>query len=167
MKNKNFSYIIDRVDKQIEYFDNGAIKNKKKYVFLKSTSIVCSVFTTMVIALAFTVPNDYKTIMGIMALIFSTIVLATYQWEEFYNYGARWEKYRIVAEQLRSEKYLFINRVGRYDTKKDEIVKKLFILSIEQISRNTDISYFAFMSDPNNLLIREQENIKVNKKRKE
>jgi len=68
----------------------------------------------MTIALAFTVPEGYKISMGILALVLSTVVLATYQWEEFENYGAKWEKFRLVAEQLKSEKFLFLNNSGRY-----------------------------------------------------
>ncbi|MEW6448878.1 MAG: DUF4231 domain-containing protein [Bacillota bacterium] len=124
MTEEQFAYLSNRVDDQIKYFDEGAIKNQKKYRLLKSTAIVCNVLTTMTIALAFTVPDDYKTMMGIVALVLSTIVLATYQWEEFHNYGAKWEKFRLVAEQLKSEKCLFVNRAGRYDMTDDEVRKK-------------------------------------------
>ena len=107
-------YIAKRVDDQLAYFDSSALKNQRAYKRLKSTSIACNVLTTMTIALAFTVSEQYKVYMGILALVLSTIVLATYQWEEFQNYGAKWEKFRLVAEQLKSEKFLFLNRAGHY-----------------------------------------------------
>ncbi len=98
------SYIADRVDDQLDYFDSSALRNQKAYRRLKGISIACNVLTTMTIALAFTVPQEYKIAMGILALILSTIVLATYQIEEFQSYGAKWEKFRLVAEQIKSEK---------------------------------------------------------------
>src|ERR1700730_5538466 len=100
-------YISKRVDDQLAYFDSSAIKNQRAYKRLKSISISCNVATTMAIALAFTVPEAYKVFMGILALVLSTIVLGTYQLEEFQNYGAKWEKFRLVAEQLKSEKFMF------------------------------------------------------------
>jgi hypothetical protein len=133
MSEKDFDYITDRVDDQISYFDKNAIENQKRYRFLKSTAIVCNVLTTMTIALAFTVPEKFKVLMGIIALILSTIVLATYQWEEFQNYGGKWEKFRLVAEQLKSEKYLFLTNSGRYLLNDQEEKLKLFATTVENI----------------------------------
>ncbi len=90
-------YVKSRVDDQIGYFDSSAIRNQSAYRRLKLTSIACNILTTMTIALAFTVPEAYKVWMGILALVLSTIVLGTYQLEEFQNYGAKWEKFRSFA----------------------------------------------------------------------
>lgn len=150
MGDNDFSdYLKNRLDDQLNYFDSNAIKNQKFYKTLKRTSIVCNLMTTMTIALAFTVPENYKIYMGILALILSTIVLATYQWEEFENYGAKWEKFRLVAEQLKSEKFMFLNKAGRYhvgDEEKEN--QKLFVEKVEGIIRGTDISYFSLIVEP-------------------
>lgn len=148
MNDANISdYISKRVDDQLAYFDSSAIKNQKAYKRLKSTSILCNVLTTMAIALAFTVPEKYKVGMGILALVLSTVVLATYQWEEFQNYGAKWEKFRLVAEQLKSEKFMFLNRAGHYAVSDDEATSR-FLETIESIIRGTDLSYFSLMVEP-------------------
>ena len=141
-------YITQRVNDQIAYFDSSAIKNQKAYKRLKSTAIACNILTTMTIALAFTVPESYKVGMGILALVLSTIVLATYQWEEFQNYGAKWEKFRLVAEQLKSEKFMSLNRAGRYASQEDSTNQVLFVETIEGIIRGTDLSYFSLMVEP-------------------
>ena len=159
MTEEPFEYLTRRVDDQIAYFDQGAIRNQKNYRRLKSAAIVCNVLTTMTIALAFTVPEAYKVWMGIGALVLSTVVLATYQWEEFHNYGAKWEKFRLVAEQLRSEKYLFMNRAGRYDIQDEEQRKRLFVEAVEQVIRGTDISYFALMVEPGRRIERRLESL--------
>ena len=142
------SYIKDRVDDQLDYFDSSAMRNQKAYRKLKGTSIACNVLTTMTIALAFTVPAEYKVAMGILALILSTVVLATYQIEEFQSFGAKWEKFRLVAEQIKSEKYLFLNRAGTYALEDEETAKRKFIETIEGIIKGTDISYFSLMVEP-------------------
>jgi hypothetical protein len=141
-------YIKDRLDDQISYFDTKAIYNQKRYRFLKSTAIVCNVLTTMTIALAFTVPKEFKVEMGILALVLSTVVLATYQWEEFQNYGAKWEKFRLVAEQLKSEKYLFLTDSGRYALDHQEEKLRVFVTTVEGILKGTDISFFSLMVEP-------------------
>lgn len=147
MQNEH-DYITERIDVQILYFDQSAIKNQKAYRFLKTTAIICNVLTTMTIALAFTVPENYKVTMGIIALILSTIVLGTYQWEEFQNFGAKWEKFRLVAEQLKSEKYLYLNGAGSYKSKEQAENLCALVEKVEGIIRGTDLSYFSLMVEP-------------------
>jgi hypothetical protein len=141
-------YIAKRVDDQLAYFDSSALKNQKAYKRLKSTSIACNVLTTMTIALAFTVSEQYKVYMGILALVLSTIVLATYQWEEFQNYGAKWEKFRLVAEHLKSEKLLFLNRAGHYAEQDGRVAAREFVETVENIIHGTDVSYFSLIVEP-------------------
>lgn len=141
-------YMTKRVDDQLEYFDRSAIKNQKAYRFLKSLSIMCNVLTTMTIALVFTVPEYAKAALSIVALILSTVVLATYQWEEFHNYGAKWEKFRLVAEQLKSEKFMYLSRSGRYAGLDDEDRNVLFVDTVEGTIRGTDLSYFSLLVEP-------------------
>ena len=86
--------------------------------------------------------------MGIVALVLSTLVLATYQWEEFENYGAKWEKFRLVAEQLKSEKLMYQNEAGRYASSDEECRHRDLVETVEAIIRGTDISYFSLMVDP-------------------
>lgn len=153
------SCYLKRVNGQITYFDTNAIKNQERYKFLKSGAIICNILTTMAIALAFTVPDQFKLGMGIVALILSTFVLATYQWEEFHNYGAKWEKFRLVAEQLKSEKSLFLTSSGKYAVEKKEEQLNLLVTTIENIIRGTDISYFSLMVEPGKRIEKRLENI--------
>lgn len=125
------NYMSDRVDDQLAYFDGSALRNQKTYRQLKGTAIACNILTTMTIALAFTVPEECKVAMGILALVLSTVVLATYQVEEFQSYGAKWEKFRLVAEQLKSEKFMFLNMAGQYAVEDDGERKRLFIRNVE------------------------------------
>ena len=141
-------YMKSRVDDQLSYFDSSSIKNQKAYRRLKLVAIACNILTTTTIALAFTVPEAYKVAMGILALVLSTVVLGTYQLEEFQNYGAKWEKFRLVAEQLKSEKYMFLNRAGVYSSADEEANRREFVERVEGTIRGTDITYFSLMVDP-------------------
>ena len=122
------SYIKDRVENQIQYFNRKAIESQKWYRRLKKVAIVCNILTTIAIALVFAVPDRLKLITGSIAFVLSMVVLATYQWEEFANYGSKWEKFRLVTERLKSEKFLYQHQAGRYasdDEKFSKIIKPI------------------------------------------
>lgn len=142
------NYLKERVEDQLQYFNSSAIKNQKAYKRLKMIAITCNILTTMTIALAFTVPDSWKVYMGIVALVLSTLVLATYQLEEFQSFGAKWEKFRLVTEQLKSEKYLYLNNAGPYVYENNEENRKHFVETIEGTIRGTDIAYFSLMVEP-------------------
>ncbi len=150
------TYLTERVDDQIKYFDSSAIRNQKMYRWLKGAAIFCNIFTTLTIALTLipdikvplTLIPDIKVPMNIVALILSMIVLATYQIEEFYNFGAKWEKFRLVAERIKSEKCLFLNSVGTYLSDDTDEKKRVFVEKIEGIIQGTDMSYFSLMIEP-------------------
>ena len=143
---QDFNYMKERVDDQIAYFDANAIRYQRRYKFIKSVAVACNWLTTLSIALVFAV-DSWRLSFGIISLVLSTIVLATYQWEEFQNYGAKWEKFRLVAEQLKSEKCLFLNFTGKYSTSEEEN-KREFVRTVEGIIRGTDVSYFTLLVDP-------------------
>jgi Protein of unknown function (DUF4231) len=143
------TYLHDRVDDQISYFDRSALSNQKRYRLLKYTAIICNVSTTIVIGLALATSERYKIGFAIAALVLSAVVLLTYQWEETANYGAKWEKFRLVAEQLRSERFFFMNRSGPYGSCPDDATRHhLLVESVERLIRGTDIAYFSLMVDP-------------------
>ena len=142
------SYINDRVDDQIKYFDRSAVKNQRIYRLLRIVAISCNVLTALAIALTFAVPAEFKKVVGIVALALTMIVLLTYQIEEFFNFGAKWQKFRIVGELIKSEKYLYLNGAGVYTSADMEQRKRIFVKRVEDIFRSTDMSYFSLTVEP-------------------
>lgn len=142
------SYINDRVDDQINYFDRSAVKNQRIYRLLRIVAISCNVLTALAIALTFAVPAVYKAKVGVAALVLTMIVLLTYQIEEFFNFGAKWQKFRIVSELIKSEKYLYLNGAGVYTSADMEQRKRIFVKRVEDIFRSTDMSYFSLTVEP-------------------
>ncbi len=142
------SYMAERVDNQVENFDQLARRNQRIYSFLRMATIACNVLTAFAIALTLAAPARYKIYMGLGALVLSMIVLATHQIQEFYKFGSKWEKYRTVAEQIKSEKFLFLNDAGTYRAGDTDSKKRAFIESVEGIIQGTDKSYFALMMEP-------------------
>ena len=142
------SYMTERVDSQVENFDQHARRNQRIYSLLRMTTISCNVLTALAIALTLAAPARYRIYVGLAALVLSMIVLATHQIQEFYKFGAKWEKFRSVAEQIKSEKFLFLNDAGTYRAGDTDSKKRAFIESVEGIIQGTDKSYFALMIEP-------------------
>ncbi len=165
-KTEERDYITGRLDDQLSFFDKNAIKNQKYYKRLKRIGIFANLITTILIALAFTVPEYFKVYMGIIALFSSTLVLGTYQLEELENFGAKWEKYRLVAEQLKSEKHLFLNGCANYDIDNMETRLKLLVDTVEHIIRGTDLSYFSLIVEPGKRLEKRLEQLSHDKSNK-
>lgn len=142
------SYMTERVDSQVEKFDQQARRNQRIYSVLRMTTITCNVLTALAIALTLAAPGRYRVYVGLGALVLSMIVLATHQIQEFYKFGAKWEKFRTVASQIKSEKFLFLNDAGAYRAGDTDSKKRAFIESVEGIIQGTDKSYFALMIEP-------------------
>ena len=81
-------------------------------------------------------------------MLLSSAVLGVYQWEEVYNYAAKWEKFRIVAEQLKSERHLFEQGAGRYRDSEERERHREFVEHAEAIIKGTDLSYFSLLVEP-------------------
>jgi hypothetical protein len=142
-------YLKNRVEDQYVYFNKNAVKNKRFYHILKILAICCNILTVLTIAMVFVVQGEeYSKCLSILALILSTIVLATYQVEEFMNFGAKWEKFRLVAEWIKSEKYLYLNKTGKYNQELQADINKEFVSTIEKILKSTDLSFFALIVEP-------------------
>lgn len=140
-------YISDRVEDQLTYFDANAMKNQKYFRLIKTIQIVSNITTSILIGLAF-IYSTYITELALAAFFSSIVVLATYQWEEFQNYGAKWEKFRLVAENLKSEKFLFLTGSAQYKNLDKVNSCLIFVERIENIIKNTDISYFSLLVEP-------------------
>ena len=141
------TYITERVDDQINYFELNAGKNQRIYKRLKGAAIFSNIATMLTIALAFVITTHF-TALSVAALGFSVLVLATYQIEEFGNYGAKWEKFRLVAERLKSEKHMFLTRAGPYAIDNTDERERLFVETVESMLNGTDLSYFLLMVEP-------------------
>lgn len=139
-------YISERLQDQLEYFDSKALESQKKYRMLKKTAIASNLLTSLSIALAFALPNLVVPF-GILAMTCSILVLGTYQIEEFQSYGAKWEKFRLVAEQIKSEKWKFLTQTTPY-IHDAQCNCTLLVERIEKLINGTDINYFSLMVEP-------------------
>ena len=142
MEKSNIDNYLEQLDRDINWFDDSSINNKKNYELLKNVTIICNVLTTVTIALVFIVPQIFQFYVVIIALILSSIVLATYQWEETHNYGPQWASYRNTTEELKRERDLYLNQAGSYNSGNLKENFSFFVEKITYIKEQTDKSYF-------------------------
>ena len=55
---------------------------------------------------------------------------------------------RLVAEQIKSEQFLFLNHAGVYTDLAEEEAKVHLVETIEGVIRGTDIGYFSLLVEP-------------------
>lgn len=153
------TYLTDRVENQIKYFDTRAVENQRRYKLLKHAGILSNLGTTILIALALALTGDFLRPFAISALILSAIVLGTYQWEEFAAYGMKWERFRLVAEQLKSHRQLFMQACGIYSTSDLQERQKILVDYVEKLLTATDVSYFVTAVEPGRHIDKQLKNI--------
>jgi hypothetical protein len=94
-------YLQQRLEEQIEAFNNGRRKNKKKAFRFRLSVILCSAFTTILIGLQ-SFGSSLEPIIKDAALIFSAMVTALSAIDAFYNHRALWIRYTATSNDLKT-----------------------------------------------------------------
>ena len=103
------TYLDQRLDDQITWYDNKSQYNKKWLKRLKMLEIVSAtlipLFSTAIDAVDF-----LPWLVGGLGVIVAISAAAI----SFYNFQENWIEYRTTAEQLKHEKYLFLTQSQPY-----------------------------------------------------
>ena len=104
-------YITNRLDKQIQWFDEKSSCNQKRYKRFKKVEY----FFTFAMPLFGTIPLGDDYLFNKIVLIFLGAVVAYLQfWNKLETYYELWYKYRTACEMLQKEKYFFEARASEY-----------------------------------------------------
>jgi hypothetical protein len=141
-------YLNGRWREQCAYFDSKAASNQRNYMRTRIVTLVSISLTPLSIAGAIIVPIFRSTLYDFVPLVLSTVAIASYQWEELFNYGSKWAKFRLVAERLKGHRELFVQRTGLYRGLDDDTAQKQFVEYCEGLIEGTDVNYFILMVDP-------------------
>lgn len=102
-------YLRDRVDEQINWYDNKSKIAKRRNTICKTIIIVVAALIPFVAN--FSSQNIYFKI-GISSLgVFITITEGV---SNFNKFNELWIEYRTVCETLRHEKFMYLNKSGVY-----------------------------------------------------
>mgnify|MGYP000094324648 CR=1 FL=1 len=105
------TYLDERVNDQIEWYDRKSGKNQFIYKFLKVTTIILAVSIPFLTGfLSDSAGGFLKYVIGGFGLIVAIIESL----QGVYKFHENWIQYRTTAESLKHHKYLFITRSGPY-----------------------------------------------------
>ena len=98
---------LERLDTQIDWYDNRSKSNKRLYKSLKTITLIAA--TTIPVVTTSTVAHagHFATALGIVITLLEAI-------QQLNQYQANWIAYRATAESLKHEKYLFLGAAGIY-----------------------------------------------------
>lgn len=118
------AYLSERYCKEIQFYDNRAIKYKKYYHYFQWVVII---LLPIVPVLVSTLENDYKIITIIVSIILAicTTSLKTFKYQE------NWLNYRTIAETMKKEKYYFDANIGEYSNVREK--NALFVERVESL----------------------------------
>ncbi len=117
-------YLTSRYQKEITYYEEHAIKNKRIYIIFQWIVIALS---AVIPVLVVTLEDRYKLLIAGLGVILAigTTGLKTFKYQE------TWINYRTVAETLKKEKYFFDAGLEGYDEAVNP--KALFIDRVEAL----------------------------------
>ena len=137
-------YIIDRVDNQIEWYDNKSSKCQKKYKAFQITEIILAAAVPLLsgyTSVHWTIP----IIIGIIGIII-TVLESISKLNKYHEY---WIEYRSTCEMLRYHKNLYLTHSGPY-CESEESIENLFVRNMEQIISSENNQWKSLNEKNNN-----------------
>lgn len=127
------SYIKERLDDQIGWYDNKSISAQNKYKRLKLVEIIIAALIPVLSIFS----QDFIQVTWVIAL-FGGVITIIEGWLNVSNYHENWIEYRSICETLKHEKYMFITGTGIYNT--DEPFK-LLVERVESIISKENLNW--------------------------
>ena len=145
MKDNNINeYITNRVDDQIKYFNEKAIKNKKIFYFWKIIIIVLSSLITIL-----SIYSNINECVKYTIIIISVIITAIESIHSLFHSDRLYIIYRSTCESLIREKNLFINNANIYSKQSEKEKFTMFVDNIEYILARTNTTWNDEVSKDN------------------
>jgi len=105
-------YLEQRLDDQINWYDQKSLRNQKLHKFLQWISIICAALIPFLAGYLPDYPGEIRLVIEILSIVIAAVTafLALYKFEE------KWVEYRTVCETLKHEKYYFLTKVTPYNS---------------------------------------------------
>jgi hypothetical protein len=133
------SYITERVEHQILWYDTKSVFNKKMYYLFKTVEIVAATSIPLVSDFIF---MDVKvvSVLGVLVAIIASLL-------GIYKFHENWINYRTTAETLKHNKHLFLTKTGPYSD--NDAFEKL-VESIESLISKENSNWLSMFNKKNN-----------------
>lgn len=134
-------YLINRVDDQINWYDEKAQKSQKAYKIYQLTEIICASLIPIL--------SGYITKVwwfSVVVAILGSIIAAIESISRLYNLHENWIEYRTTCELLRNEKHLYLLNAGPYASS-PETKEQIFVRNIETLISSENAKWKNFESE--------------------
>lgn len=131
-------YLDERLNGQIDWYDNKSATNKKWYRLCQLTQLIMASLITL--SGIFT-PEDFPWVYFMVPILGAVIaivsgVLGLYKFQE------NWLEYRTTTESLRHEKYLFLTKSEPYNI---EQPLNLLVSRVETLISKENTNWAQYM----------------------
>ena len=131
------SYLENRLTDQINWHSNKSQINQKKYKKIRVIVILCASILPFIAGLRLL--TSFDLIQTIVIGVISIIIAVCEGLLSLNKYQDLWIQYRLTAENLEREKFLFVNKVGIYDN--EENAFKNLVSMVESILSSQNDSW--------------------------
>lgn len=107
----NDKYLSERLDTQIQWYDNKSVKSQKKYKLMRAMEIVFAACIPLLSSL----PNSFDVTTKIVIAVLGTTIVILAGINTLNKYQELWISYRTTAETLKHHKFLFITGTFPYN----------------------------------------------------
>lgn len=123
------SYLEERVDNQIKWYDKKSIWNQKMFKWLRIFEIIL----VAIIPVTSVIPIN-NIITKVLTAVFGAIVSVIVGIQGLCKFHENWIRYRMIAESLKHEKYIYMT-----NNDKNEFAN--FVQRIENIISHENINW--------------------------
>lgn len=127
-------YFKERVDDQINWYDKKSSINKKWFTRLRTIQIILSAAIPVLVSLI----TKIHFIPLIISIIGATVTVLE-STASLFKFHENWIEYRTTAEQLKHEKYAYINSSGVYQNDKGKF--NLLVTRCENIFSSESVNW--------------------------
>ena len=136
MIEQNFSeFIKDRYEKEIVWYDQKAVRNKKIYDLLQAVVIIFSGLTPVLILID-------EPDLRIFAVLTSVIIAISTSFIKTFKFHENWLNYRTTTETMRREYSLYNTDAGDYLDVDDK--QRFFVERIESLISRENTKWLLF-----------------------
>lgn len=135
MKISEDQYLVERLEDQIDWYDNSSIKCQKKYKWMKRVELV----SAALIPILSTQSSGWISFAVIVSIL-GAIVVIIEGLVSLGKYHENWIEYRSICETLRQEKYMYLTLTGVYKTTADEAFD-LLVERIESVISKENVNW--------------------------
>ena len=134
------SYIKERLDDQISWYEKKSAYNKIRF---RITQIIIIIAGAIIPIINLSVPKGSEENALLTTAILGSIVTIVAAFSQMEKYFETWILYRTTVEALKREKFLYANDAANYSNLKDEDKNRLLVERVEVLLSSENSKFFA------------------------